>query len=220
VRQETEREEEIYVRKLLGDRYGACLHKIPKSEQEGVKTPDYELLVTDVRVAVLEVKRLVRTPRTPENGWQVKVSANGIREASRTDNAPQRVSKLIHEAWKQLHIVPDPKILVFVNDESQMDSLDLQEAFNGFLHYGNDSLGYYKNAVSAKVANGAIREEKWQIDLYVWIDRCRRLNPEFRVSSETGLKLPRRFFGCPDIGESPNHWVEKGAVKRASHPKR
>jgi len=59
VRQETEREEEIYVRKLLGDRYEACLHKIPKSEQEGVKTPDYELLITDVRVAVLEVKRLI-----------------------------------------------------------------------------------------------------------------------------------------------------------------
>ena len=150
MRQETEREEEIYVRKLLGDCYGARLHKIPKSEQEGVKTPDFELLVTDVRVAVLEVKHLVRTPRTPENGWQVKVSANGIREATRTDNAPQRVSKLIHEAWKQLHTVPDPKILVFVNDETQMDSLDLQEAFNGFLHYGNDSLGYYKNTVSRR----------------------------------------------------------------------
>lgn len=199
MRQETEREEEIYVRKLLGDRYGAYLLKIPKSEQEGVKTPDFELLVTDVRVAILEVKRLVRTPRTPGNGWQVKVSANGIREATRTDNAPQRVSKLIHEAWKQLHTVPDPKIHVFVNDESQMDSLDLQEAFNGFLHYGNDSLGYYKNTVSAKVANGAIRGEKWQIDLYVWIDRCRRLNPEFLVSTETGLELARRFFGCPHI---------------------
>ena len=120
MRQETEREEEIYVRKLLGDRYEAYLHKIPKSEQEGVKTPDYELLITDVRVAVLEVKRLIRTPRTPENGWQVKVRANGIREATRTDNAPQRVSKLIHEAWKQLHTAPDPKILVFVNDETQM----------------------------------------------------------------------------------------------------
>ena len=101
-----------------------------------------------------------------------------------------------------------------------MDSLDLQEAFNGFLHYGNDSLGYYKNTVSAKVANGTIREEKWQIDLYVWIDRCRRLNPEFRVSTETGLELARRFFGCPDIRESPNHWVEKDAEKRASYPKR
>jgi hypothetical protein len=162
VRQETEREEEIYVRNLLGKRYGACLHKIPKSEQEGVKTPDYELLVTHVRVAVLEVKRLVRTPRTLENGWQLKVSANGIREATRADNAPQRVGKLIHEAWKQLRTVRDPKILVFVNDETQMDTLDLQEAFNGFLHYGNDSLGYYKNTTSAKVANGAIREEKWE----------------------------------------------------------
>ena len=39
MRQETEREEEIYVRKLLGDRYGACLRKIPKSEQEGSRHP-------------------------------------------------------------------------------------------------------------------------------------------------------------------------------------
>jgi hypothetical protein len=204
VGQEAEREEEIYVRKLLRDRYAACLRKIPRSEQEGVKTPDYELLVTNGRAAVLEVKRLVRTPRTPENGWHVKVSSTGIREATRIDNAPQRVSKLIHEAFKQLNTVPDPKILVFVNDETQMDSLDLLEAFNGFLYYGNDSVGYYKNTVSAKVANGAIRDEKWRIDLYVWIDRCRLVNPEFRVATDTGLELARRFFGCPDIGKSPN----------------
>jgi hypothetical protein len=210
VGQETEKEEEMYVRKLLGDRYGACLRRIPKSEEEGVKTPDYELLVTNARVAVLEVKRLVRTPRNPENGWQMKMSSNGICEATRIDNAPQRVSKIIHEAFKQLNTVPDPKILVFVNDETQMDSLDLLEAFNGFLHYGNDSLGYYKNTVSAKVANGAIREEKWRIDLYIWIDRCRRINPEFRVASDTGLELARRFFDCPDIGKLPNEFGRVG----------
>jgi hypothetical protein len=185
------------------------LRKIPKSKQKGVKTPDYELLVTNARVAVLEVKRLVRTPRTPENGWQVRVSSTGIREATRIDNAPQRVSKIIHKAFKQLHTVPDPTILVFVNDETQMDSLDLLEAFNGFLHYGTDSLGYYKNTVSAKLANGAIREEKWRIDLYVWIDRCRRLNPEFRVATETGLELARRFFECSDIGKSRNETLQR-----------
>jgi len=108
------------------------------------------------------------------------VNVNRIHEATRTDNAPQRVGKLIHEAWKQLRTAKEPRILVFVNDETQMDSLDLQEAFDGFLHYGNDSLGFYKNTASAKVANEAIREGKWEIDLYVWIDRWRGLNPEFR----------------------------------------
>jgi len=62
VRQETEREEEIYVRKLFGERYDVWLRKIPMSGQEGVKTPDYELVVNDARVGVLEVKHLIPNP--------------------------------------------------------------------------------------------------------------------------------------------------------------
>jgi hypothetical protein len=61
------KEEEVYVRELFHRLYGAHLRKIPESEQEGVRSPDYELLEAGERVAVLEVKRLIRTPRTPEN---------------------------------------------------------------------------------------------------------------------------------------------------------
>ena len=54
----------------------------------------------------------------------------------------------------------EPRVLVFVNDESRMDSLDPQEAFEGFLLYGSDTLGYYKNTASARVAEGRVRDEK------------------------------------------------------------
>ena len=205
-----EREEEVYVRELFHRLYGAHLQKIPESKQEGVRSPDYELLDAGERVAVLEVKRLIRTPRTPENRWQVKGCKEDIQEATRIDNGPQRVGALIHNASKQFAKFSGPKIVVFVNDESLLDCLDLHEAFNGFLSYGNDSLGYYNNRVSAKIANGQIREEKWKIDLYVWIDRCRQCDPMFRVVTAVGLWLARRFFRCPDIGESPNRALGSG----------
>src|SRR5690606_35538848 len=80
---------------------------------------------------------------------------------------------LIHSAWKQLQSYPDqlPKILVLVNDETGADVGDLEEAFQGFLDYGNEETGYVRNVVSARLANGRIRDEKAKIDLYVWFDR-------------------------------------------------
>jgi hypothetical protein len=52
-------------------------------------------------MAVFEVKLLERTPKTAENGWQV-VARDGMTESTRLDNAPARVGRVIHTAFKQL----------------------------------------------------------------------------------------------------------------------
>jgi hypothetical protein len=144
-----------------------------------------------------EVKHLERTPRTPANGWSVVELADGVRSASRDDNAPKRVGASIHEAWKQLRNYAEPKILVFLNDDGLVDVQDLGEAFNGFLEYGNEQIGYL-NVASAKIAEGRILEEKGRIDIYIWIDRRSPLSePTFRMTTSKGREMARRFFGCP-----------------------
>ena len=187
-----ERHEEKYVRELLGARFNAVLRKLPESPAPGVKTPDYELLMGADRAAVLEVKRLRRMPRTAENGWNV-AERDGVIHAERKDNAPARVGRAIHEAFKQLRAYTDPKILVFVNDESLIDVQDLEEAFQGFLQYGNDEVRYV-NTASARIGDGNIRDERKLIDLYIWIDRLRPTEPIFRFTTEAGLDVARRFF--------------------------
>jgi hypothetical protein len=187
-----ERPEEIYVRELFDQRFGVRLRKVPEAK---TKTPDYELIANESAVAVLEVKRIERTPRTPENGWTR--TPEGF--DTRVDNSPKRVANLIHEAWKQLSTSPLPKILTFVNDDT-LDAMDLEEAFHGRLFYGDESFGYY-NTVSAKVAEGRIRDEKGMIDLYVWIDRVwgREPVPVFRFVTDAGYELARHWFNAPQV---------------------
>jgi hypothetical protein len=187
----TEGEEEKYVRDLFLARFNVSLRRLPKGSG---KTADYELAVAGERAAVVEVKRLGWRPRTPERGWHVTEGEDGVRHAVRDDNAPDRVGTAIHEACKQLRNYADPKILVFVNDERLIDVGDLDEAFNGFMEYGNAQVGYV-NTASMKIGQGRIRGEKNLIDLYVWVDRHQPGDPVFRATSDVGSKLAQRFFG-------------------------
>jgi len=48
------------------------------------------------------------------------------------------------------------------------------------------------------IAYGDIREEKKLIDLYVWIDRHGTNEAVFRFTTDAGLNVAQRFFGCPE----------------------
>jgi hypothetical protein len=204
-----ELDDEKYVRELFEELYSVKLRKVPESRVQGVKTFDYELLDdAGARVAAVEIKCLERAPRTPENGWYV--DPNGFTTRNK-DNIPSRVGNAIHEKCKQLCSFEGPKVLVFVNDEHG-DALDFDDAFNGYLVYGNDQFRY-TNTASAKIAQGRINEEKWTIDLYIWINRYegRHLSrpsgllpheergPFFRLTSELGHELARKYFGAAEI---------------------
>jgi hypothetical protein len=203
-----ELEDERYVKELLADLYGVQLKKVPESD---VPTFDYELLSDGQRVAAVEVKTLMLTPRTHDNGWER--TDGGLMTRPDGDNAAKRVAALIHSAYKQLATATDPKVLVFVNDERLMNPLDLKEAVDGYLIYGDD-VGRFKNLSGMRIAEGRIREEKTLIDLYVWINRyegpssCRldgqplatheQLGPFFAFTSDAGYGLARRFFDVPE----------------------
>lgn len=208
-----ELEDEKYVREALHARFGIAMQKIPRVPN--VKTPDYELLHAAKRVGILEVKRLERTPRTPENGWTL--DERGF--TTRSDNAPSRAAAAVHEAWKQLGQAREPKVLAIVNDEPLMDIGDLEEAVRGFMDYGDAETGIIRNVASSKrAAVVRIRGEADQIDLFVWFDRHARGvrgvefphgspprefvgsdDPKFRISTDVGHDLARQFFGFPEM---------------------
>lgn len=225
----TESPDERYVRAVLLERFEAKLRRLP----EGVeRTPDYELLAQDARAAVVEVKTVELPPRTAENGWDVTPQGEHMWEATRTDNAPQRVGAGIHSAAGQLSRFDDPKILVFLNHDPLVDVLDLEEAVQGYQPYGTEETGYLINTASKRIAEGRIRHERWLIDLYVWIEPPkgqrlvfpggqppttleaeREATALLRVASDVGLVLASRFFGCPaDLPKIVPAWAPpKGA---------
>jgi hypothetical protein len=214
-----ELDDERYVREVFAELYGVQLTKVLESD---AKTFDYELLSDGRRVAAVEVKRLGVVPRTPENGW-VRIE-NGFLTRPSGDNGPARIGAAIHDAYKQLATATDPKVIVFVNDEHVIDALDLKGAVEGYLVYGNDEVGRFKNPTGMKVAEGRIREEKRLLDLYVWINRYegrtpRRLDgqplatheqrgPFFSFTSDAGYELARRLFKAP---ETPKPEVDPDA---------
>jgi len=211
-----ELEEERYVRELFDGRFGVQLRKIPERPNE--QTADFEMLDLGRRVAIVEVKTLERAARTVANGWRQETGGGFTRK----DNATKRVGTLIYSAWKQLGRYAEPRVLVFVNDESGIDVHDLEEAYNGFMEYGTEELGYVYNTVSVPIANGRIKDIKGKIDLYIWLDRkygagkivhvfpagqpsyteTRTEGPTFRCTTGAGYDLARRFFRCPELPRS------------------
>jgi hypothetical protein len=208
----SELREEVFVRRLLFDRFGAELRKLPKGS---TKTADYELMASGSRIAVVEVKTLEAQPMSEARGWTIEHQSEHTWSGTRRDNAPRRVASHVHGAAKQLEHYTNPKVLVFLNEESFADVRDLDEAVQGTLMYGSESAGYVINTASMRIAEGRIRDERWLIDLYIWIEPRRgprtvfpvnapvERHPAteetvaFRVTSAAGLAIAQRVFGCP-----------------------
>jgi hypothetical protein len=200
-----ELDDERYVRELFEELYAIQLRKVPESWE---KTFDFELLSQRRRVAAVEVKRFGKVPATPEKGWVATDSGF----MTRPDNAASRVGAAIHKAYKQLATTKDPRVLVFINDETLMDFFDLKEAMVGYLTYGEGEQRF-RNVTGMKIAEGRIREEKRSIDLYVWINRYEgrlphrmdglplephaQRGPLFACTTDVGDELATKYFDIP-----------------------
>jgi hypothetical protein len=129
--------------------------RFSKQEMRAGKTPDYRVFRDIGLVAYCEVKHLQR------DDW-----AGGLR----SDPIFNRISNHIHEAAQQFEAVnPDhayPNILVFANSGSMSDSRDLDSVITGLFHVKDAT----DEAIDAQFSEGRIKEEKSQIDLYIWWD--------------------------------------------------
>ncbi len=185
---------EQYVKKLLHDKYDVDLIKI---EETNRKSPDYKCYSDAKLICVAELKDIEYYPPTEETGWKIE-RLNGVQFASRKDNAPNRVARLIHSAFKQLKEFKPPRVLIFLNRDSRVDVKDLHEAFEGTHVYSNGNLSYV-NRESKRIANGKIKHEKYLIDLYIWIEEGKpKMGSDDKIflghPTQIGKDLAHQYF--------------------------
>jgi hypothetical protein len=131
-------------------------------------TPDLEIWLDDERVAYCEVKS------PGQDTWledQLAEAEPGeIVGGVRDDPIFNRLSSHIHKAVKQLSAVNTdhsvPNFLVMVNHDSASGPSDLYETITGYF-LSNDGT---RHPTMLRVSEGRIREDKQNIDLFIWFD--------------------------------------------------
>lgn len=151
---------------------GHDLQALPFSKEEvrAGKTPDFRVMDGMRPVAYCEVK-------SPRDEWldsQIDQADPGEivgrSRISRSDPVFNRLSEMIAKAAKQFDAVnldrSVPNILAIVNHDDASHRGDLIETLTGMFHADNGT----RHPTSRNVSEGRIREAKYRIDLYVWID--------------------------------------------------
>lgn len=152
-----------------------------KKEMRDLKTPDFRLSHGGVEVALCEVKSFQRDLWLED---QLKNALPGeLVGGLRPDPVFNRISNAIHIAFKQFESVnADHRLLNFlflVNHDTSAKPEDLDRVLTG---YENPRMGLLE-PTCAQFSEGRIREEKNQIDLYIWLrlKGGRILSREYRV---------------------------------------
>jgi hypothetical protein len=161
-----------------------------KREMRDLKTPDFRLSREGVEVALCEVKSFQR------DEWLEKQLKDAppveLVGGLRPDPIFNRISNAVHTAFRQFESVnSDHRLLNFlflVNHDISAKPEDLDRVLTGY----EDPLHGRFDPTCLQFSEGRIREEKRQIDLYVWMD--------FRKSDQ--IRLRRLFFGNMDTRES------------------
>jgi hypothetical protein len=157
-----------------------------KRKMQDFKTPDFRLSRGGEEVALCEVKSFQKDTWLED---QLKNAAPGeLVGGPRPDPIFNRISNAVHTAFKQFESVnSDHKLMNFlflVNHDDAAKPEDLVRVLTGF---ENPRLGLLERTC-AQFSDGRIREEKFRIDLYVWIDF---LNGRIRSNEYRVLGNPR-----------------------------
>jgi hypothetical protein len=131
------------------------------------KTPDFRVMDGARLFAYCEVK----SPRDEGLDFQLDHAEPGeIVGGLRSDPVFNRLSKVIEKAAEQFDAVNPgrsvPNILAIVNHDDSSHLGDLIETLTGMFHADNGK----RHPIMKHVSEGRLREAKYRIDLYVWID--------------------------------------------------
>jgi hypothetical protein len=149
-----------------------------KKEMRDFKTPDFRLSRDGVVVALCEVKSFQKDTWLED---QLRNAAPGeLVGGLRNDPVFNRISNAVHTAFKQFDSInSDHRLLNFlflVNHDTSAKPEDLDRVLTG---YENPRKGLFE-PTCVQFSDGRIREEKHNIDLYVWFDG-RICSREYRV---------------------------------------
>jgi hypothetical protein len=149
-------------------RYRFRCEPFSKDELTRSKTPDFRVFQGSNLAFFCEVKSI------EQDRWlddQLSEALSGeLAGGLQHDPVYNRVSNKVHEAVQQFDAVnldrTRPNVLVFVNRDRMADYNDLGATLTGGipLERGGTFWGF------SEYSDGRIREEKYRIDLYIWLD--------------------------------------------------
>ncbi len=153
---------------ILGEK-GLRTEKFTKDEKHQSKTPDFRVFKGNKLVFFCEVKTVSRDQWLDQ---QIKAAPPlTIVGNAREDPVFNRLSKKIHEAAQQFDAVnPDleyPNVLAFLNYDNSCNISYLFNVISGYFF----AEGGKKYPIYSRFSGGRIREEKFRIHLYIWIDK-------------------------------------------------
>ncbi|MGC9225088.1 MAG: hypothetical protein ACP5E2_14305 [Terracidiphilus sp.] len=167
-------------------RKGFEARSFPKNEMRDMKTPDFRLSQAGREVALCEVKSFQRDTWLEEH---MRDAGSGeLVGGLRSDPIYNRISNAVHTAAKQFTSVnSDHKLLnflVLVNHDTSAKYQDLVSVLTG---YWDPLHGVYEQT-HTQFSEGRIRNEKTQIDLYLWLN----------IHKDGTLSKESLFFGNPE----------------------
>lgn len=147
---------------------GFQIKKIPKEIRKKSKTPDFRVFKEDKFVFFCEVKTI------NQDTWLekliMKAPPGRLVGGSRNDPRFNRISNKIYEASQQFEAInPDseyPNVLIFVNHDDLCGIRDLHSVTTGQFFAEGGTL----HSIYTKYSEGRIKEEKFKIHIYIWLD--------------------------------------------------
>ena len=150
------------------EKCGLAVEEYSKDELRWSRTPDFKILKDGELVFYCEVKTIA------EDTWIINQIMNAppgmIVGGPRNDATYNRISSKIHDAAEQFRSVnlehKYPNVLIFVDHEEGLGYMGLLQTVTGLFFAQSGG----RHAIFQKYSNGRIREEKFNIDLYLWFD--------------------------------------------------
>jgi len=173
--------------------FGLAPKPFIKEEKGRQKTPDFRVFKDEAFAFYCEVKSIKK------DEWLNKLlekAPSGINVGgARHDPIPNRISNDIHTATKQFDsvnpAVKDPNVLALVNNDTNCGFTDLFEATSGcFWAEGNNFYPSLKN-----ISEGRIKEEKWRIHLFLWLDSFKSDQFMFTFVDDRFVNILCSYFG-------------------------
>jgi len=184
---------EQYISELFQSHYGINLLKIPEEGGKKGKTPDFEYCENGRRIFVCELKVFEKMKPSVDRGYEIWETPNGFIWGKKGSNAYNRISKDIAEAYKQLEIYDEVKILIILNLAPVLYFIDLEDIIRGHGVQEFDNGTIIQDIYVKRASEGRIKNIKRKIDLYIWIHK-KENEISFLPITEEGLKITQKYF--------------------------
>jgi hypothetical protein len=160
--------------------------RIGKKKGNRSKSPDFRVFKDDRFVFFCEVKTINKDRWLDD--LMASTSPGQIVGGGRDDPRYGRIANKIHEAVQQFKSVnPEwihPNVLIFINHDDCCGPLDLIAVTSGYFLADNGS----RHKIFGKFSDGRIKEEKFKIDLYIWLDSNKRKFYLFNFANKKHLR--------------------------------